>query len=768
MKQHEVVTMKLSELAPAPYNPRRISEEAMGGLKASLKRFGMPQFIVFNRTTGRVVAGHQRVEALRALGETDAQVVVVTLPEEEEKALNITLNNPHIAGEFTPALGDLLPPLRELLGDDFDALRLDPLADLFPPGGNGGTGEGPGEGGDVSLQDRFLVPPFSVLDARQGYWQDRKAAWMKVGLQGLAGRPVGLIYGSDSGRDPEFYTQKREVEARLGHVITTEEFLRDHYQNRQEGGGLSETGTSVFDPVLCELLYRWFVPGAGAILDPFAGGSVRGVVAGRLGRRYVGVDLSDKQVVSNGESWLQCAPPGPLHAWKDRPHVPPFDATPIERLDIPEGSILLKRDDYCHVGGVWGGKVRTCAALAEGAPGLVTAGSRSSPQVNIVAHIAAALKIPCRVHIPAASTPLPAELQLAETVGAEIVQHQAGRNSVIISRARKDAADRNWKEIPFGMECQEAVDQTARQVATLLPFEKEIKRIVVAVGSGMSAAGIMRGLQNHGLDIPVIGIRVGADPSDRLTEYAPASKMGRLTLITSGTDYHDPAPKDQCFWNGLALDPYYEAKCVPHLKPGDLFWIVGIRQSAVINPATSFSPAWVAGDIRDPAAGGFVEARGPYDFLFSCPPYGDLERYSDDPRDLSTMPWKKFREEYRAIIAESCAYLSKNRFAAFVVGDYRDKKSGVYRNFVSETIQAFLDAGLRLYNEAILVTMLGSLPVLVARQFTAGRKLGKTHQNVLIFVKGDPVLATEACGLIEIAEEIAPKEGAPDEANHPV
>jgi hypothetical protein len=95
--------------------------------------------------------------------------------------------------------------------------------------------------------------------------------------------------------------------------------------------------------------------------------------------------------------------------------------------------------------------------------------------------------------------------------------------------------------------------------------------------------------------------------------------------------------------------------------------------------------------------------------------------------------------------------LADHRFACFVVGDVRDKR-GIYRNFVSETIRAFTDAGCALYNEAILITSVGSLPIRVGKQFTSGRKLGKTHQNVLIFCKGDPRKATAACGPVEIAD----------------
>jgi hypothetical protein len=102
-----------------------------------------------------------------------------------------------------------------------------------------------------------------------------------------------------------------------------------------------------------------------------------------------------------------------------------------------------------------------------------------------------------------------------------------------------------------------------------------------------------------------------------------------------------------------------------------------------------------------------------------------------------------------SVIGKACGLLRDNRFAAFVVGDYRDPK-GNYRNFPGETIAAFLAAGLLLYNEAILVTAVGSLPIRIGKQFTSSRKLGKTHQNVLVFVKGDGKVAAKACGLLGV------------------
>jgi len=139
------------------------------------------------------------------------------------------------------------------------------------------------------------------------------------------------------------------------------------------------------------------------------------------------------------------------------------------------------------------------------------------------------------------------------------------------------------------------------------------------------------------------------------------------------------------------------------------------------------------------------------DFLFSCPPYADLEVYSDDPKDLSTMSYNDFLRSYREIIAKACARLAKDAFACFVVGDIRDKK-GNYYNFVGDTVEAFKAAGLHYYNEAILVTAVGSLPIRAGKQFEASRKMGKTHQNVLVFVKGEGKRAATKIGPCEFGD----------------
>jgi len=272
------------------------------------------------------------------------------------------------------------------------------------------------------ISDKFLVPPFSILSARDGFWQDRKRAWVSLGIKSEVGRSKNMLGMSDL-------------------------MVLD-----------CNDSTSIFDPVVCELAYSWFCPPEGKILDPFAGGSVRGIVASILNFDYYGIDLRAEQIAANEEQAQNLC---------DGLHVPVYKCG--DSIDI----------------------------------------------------------------------------------------------------------------IPAAPEC---------------------------------------------------------------------------------------------------------------------------------------------------------------DFIFSCPPYGDLERYSDDPRDLSTMEYHTFMAAYKRIIARACSKLRQNSFACFVVGDFRDAK-GFYRCFPSDTIQAFSECGLKLYNEAILVNPLGNLQMRCERTFRAGRKLSKTHQNILVFCKGDPMLA---------------------------
>lgn len=294
---------------------------------------------------------------------------------------------------------------------------------------------------DTPTYTPFTVAPFSLVDARKGPWKARKKWWLAKGIRGELGRDTALLPGTST----------------IGPATV--------YGVSAGSGERGEYTTSVFDPVLCEVLYNWFCPPGGHVLDPFAGGAVRGVVASVTGRTYTGVDLSQRQVVSN------------------------------------------------------------------------------------------------------------------------------------------------------------------RNLAT-------------------------------SLDTP------------------------------------------------------------------------GVR--------------WEVGDSSEVQS--LVD--GPFDFLFSCPPYWNLEKYSDDPRDLSTLTYEGFLDKYREIISASAALLNDDAFACFVVGDVRERGSnGAYVGFVADTIKAFQEAGLPLYNDILYVYPDGSLPMRAGRSLRATRKISKTHQNVLVFLKGDARRAAARMGV---------------------
>lgn len=255
-----------------------------------------------------------------------------------------------------------------------------------------------------------------------------------------------------------------------------------------------------------------------------------------------------------------------------------------------------------------------------------------------------------------------------------------------------------------------------------------------------------RGLKSGGLDS-----KTAAWVNQKI---ADGDIDGGMSAQQSGTSIFDPVMCELAYrWfcppSGVILDPFAggSVRGIVASFLGRTYHGVELREAQVManlaqrDIAPYPTPHWYVGDSKDI---GTICGHVAADFIFSCPPYADLEVYSADPRDLSTMDYAAFVAAYSEIIAASCKLLKSDRFACFVVGELRDKK-GNYRNFVGDTVAAFCAAGLHYYNEAILVTAVGSLPIRTGKQFTAGRKLGKTHQNILVFVKGDGKKAAQAC-----------------------
>ena len=482
----------VEDLRPFDGNPRigDVTEIAK-----SLRKSGQYRPIVVRRDTMEILAGNHTWKAAKHLGwPTIAVTFVDGIDDEQAKRIVLADNRYADLGEYDEAaLLDLLNSMSDLTGTGYDG---DFLNALIEEAGEEGSTEVSPDLGHVApgnLAERFLLPPFSILDQRSGPWQERRNRWLALGIRseqgrggndGIADDPTetakhGVLFKSLSAIVPDYYTQKQKAESALGRKLEREEFERD-YLKVPEGGGLTSTGTSIFDPVLCELSYKWFSKQGAVVLDPFAGGSVRGIVAAAMGRAYTGLELRKEQVEAN----------------------------------------------------------RT-------------------------------------------------------------------------------------------------------QAAEILP------------------------------NLPATDVPVG-------------------------------------------------------------------------------TAEWIVGDSNQTLDSIDIKA----DLVFSCPPYADLEVYSDDPADISNMPYPDFLDTYRSIIRKTVAHLNDDRFIVWVIGEVRDKKTGHYRGFVSDTIQAFEDAGCHYYNEAILVGPVGSMAIRVGRQFNSGRKLGKLHQNVLVFVKGDPKAATAFCGEVEIPQDL--------------
>jgi len=116
----------------------------------------------------------------------------------------------------------------------------------------------------LSLVDRYLIPPFNVFDMTKRYWLKRRHYWLNLGIQSdIRSNVKSKVYNTDT-------IKFKKIKFHL-----------------------------VFDPVLCEVIYNWFVPKGGKILDPFAGDCVRGIVASYLGFKYVGIDLNPVQIEEN-------------------------------------------------------------------------------------------------------------------------------------------------------------------------------------------------------------------------------------------------------------------------------------------------------------------------------------------------------------------------------------------------------------------------------------------------------------------------------------
>ena len=249
-----IVDKRLDELQPYDNNPRK-NDGAVPYVAESIRRYGFKVPIVIDKD-GVIVAGHTRYLASIELGlETVPCIVADDLTDEQVREFRLVDNKVAEMASWDNEMLELELEELDFGGFDFGFPDLELDTDMeFDPYAEGG------ESG--ALVNNFIVPPFSVLDTRQGYWQERKRKWLE------------LTGDLSETRDGEFG-----------------KFTRD-------GGVVDDIngGTSNFDPVLAEVMYKWFCIEGGTILDPFAGEQTKGVVAGELGYGYVACEIRQEQV----------------------------------------------------------------------------------------------------------------------------------------------------------------------------------------------------------------------------------------------------------------------------------------------------------------------------------------------------------------------------------------------------------------------------------------------------------------------------------------
>tara|TARA_B110000977_G_scaffold9543_1_gene12615 strand:- start:534 stop:1850 length:1317 start_codon:yes stop_codon:yes gene_type:complete len=199
---------------------------------------------------------------------------------------------------------------------------------------------------------------------------------------------------------------------------------------------------------------------------------------------------------------------------------------------------------------------------------------------------------------------------------------------------------------------------------------------------------------------------------------------------------------------GTILDPFAggSVRGVVAEELGFNYTGIDISQTQITaNQLQSNKPNWIVGDsnkILDT-----IDDK--YDFVFTCPPYHDLEIYSDTDGDISNMEYNEFIDRLGSIITKATSKLKDNRFFGIVISEIREAsttrnyKIGNYKGFVPSVIQMCEESGLSFYNDVILYNSQHQASRVVNTYFNRNRKMASVHQNVLIFVKGNPDIATE-------------------------
>ena len=249
--------MKLSELKINPNNPRLIKDDKFKKLVKSIEDFPKMMELrpIIIDDQNMILGGNMRYKALQHLNFKDipdSWIKKASELTEEQKREFIIKDNVSFGLHDWDALAN------EWNEDELKDWGVDLPVDWDEESKEEKEAEA-----QIKLQEKFIVPPFSILDTRQGYWQDRKRYWKTL--------------------------------------------IQDEGETRE--GALSEAklmtdinnGVSLLDPVLAELANKWFGLPTCKTFDPFAGDSVFGYVSDYLGNTFTGVELRQEQTDLNNE-----------------------------------------------------------------------------------------------------------------------------------------------------------------------------------------------------------------------------------------------------------------------------------------------------------------------------------------------------------------------------------------------------------------------------------------------------------------------------------
>jgi hypothetical protein len=267
----KTVNLLVKDIKPYKNNAKIHTKEQIDVLCHSLGIAYMQPIVVDENNV--IIAGHGRLEAIKKNLTEDSLVECIQLDhltEEKKKELRLLDNTSSaMTGLDENLLKEEIESLK-LSGEDvkfLEAFSKENVEEVIPKEQHVGRGK---------LRDKFIEPPFSVFNARLGEWIPRKKMWRDAGVEKFLGRDAELTH-----HEIKFKPMKEL--------------------------------TSMFDPVLCELLVKWFSNKGDTVFDPFSGGAVRGVVSGVFGRRYVGVDIRAEQIEANFKT---------LKAWGDIESAP--------------------------------------------------------------------------------------------------------------------------------------------------------------------------------------------------------------------------------------------------------------------------------------------------------------------------------------------------------------------------------------------------------------------------------------------------------------